>query len=369
MTRSRSFWWRAQVNITIGDVNDNAPEFDTPVVKISVAENAELGTPIYAAHAHDLDSGDNGAVLYQLLTNPDREMFKIDAHHGFITLGRKLDYETTQKYTLVISAYDKGTPSLRSNLTLNIEVQDVNDNPPVFDKEEYRVNVLESLPANSQFLQVNAVDFDTGNNARLTYRIKEEALADVFGIFPNSGTLYLKKSIDREFKDRYTLTVIATDNGIPTGSAAVSVNVFVMDANDNDPVFSRDLYHFTVEENLDKGALVGVVSATDKDLDVNAALRYSLLPTNSSFQLNPLTGTVRLSFIIVCRLVEACFLSVLLRPSRRHRVLRERPTMAALKSHPSLVAGLTRTPVRGLGSRPRLFLFLAPLVGCAGLFF
>ena len=297
MTGEPPTFGHSQVNITIGDVNDNAPEFDTPVVKISVAENAELGTPIYAAHAQDLDSGDNGAVLYELLANPDRDMFKLDPRHGFITLGRKLDFESTQKFTLVISAFDKGSPPLRSNLTLNIEVQDVNDNAPVFDKDEYRVNVLESLPANSQFLQVNAADQDTGNNARLTYRIKEEDLADVFGIFPNSGTLYLKKTIDRELKDRYTLTVIATDNGIPTGSASVTVNVFVMDANDNDPLFTRDVYQFTIEENLDKGALVGVVSATDKDLDANAALRYSLLPTNSSFQLNPLTGTVPSLFL------------------------------------------------------------------------
>jgi protocadherin-16/23 len=151
--------------------------------------------------------------------------------------------------------------------------------------------VAESLAVNSQFLQVNAIDLDTGNNARLTYRVREEALADVFGIFPNSGSLYLKKSLDREMRDRYTLTVVATDNGLPPGSAAATVNVFVNDANDNDPVFTRDVYQFTIEENLEKGALVGVVSATDKDLDANAALRYSLLPVNSSFQLNSLTGT------------------------------------------------------------------------------
>lgn len=281
-----------QVNITIGDVNDNAPEFDTVVVKISVAENAELGSPIYAAHAHDDDSGDNGAVIYQLLTNPDG-LFKIDSRQGFIMLTRKLDFETTQKYALVIGAQDKGSPPLRSNLTLNIEVQDVNDNPPTFEKDEYQVNVAESLAVNSQFLQVNAIDLDTGNNARLTYRVKEEALADVFGIFPNSGSLYLKKSLDREMRDRYTLTVVATDNGLPPGSAAATVNVFVNDANDNDPVFTRDVYQFTIEENLEKGALVGVVSANDKDLDANAALRYSLLPANGSFQLNSLTGTSR----------------------------------------------------------------------------
>lgn len=73
------------------------------------------------------------------------------------------------------------------------QVQDVNDNPPVFDKATYTVSVLESLPANSQFLQVTALDLDTGNNARLTYTIKEKEFANVFGVFPNSGSLYLKE--------------------------------------------------------------------------------------------------------------------------------------------------------------------------------
>jgi len=291
MTGEPPTFGHSQVNITIGDVNDNAPEFDTSVVKISVAENAELGTPLYAAHARDSDGGDNGAVIYQLLSNPGKT-FKLDLRQGFITLVRKLDFETTQRYSLVISAQDKGSPSLTSNLTLNIEVQDVNDNPPTFDQQEYQVNVAESLAVNAQFLQVNAVDLDTGNNARLTYRVKEEELADIFGIFPNSGSLYLKKSLDRERRDRYRLTVIATDNGLPPGSAAVTVNVFVTDTNDNDPVFTRQVYQFTIEENLDKGARVGVVSATDNDLDANAALRYTLLPANSSFQLNPLTGEI-----------------------------------------------------------------------------
>ena len=108
-------------------------------------------------------------------------------------LSENLDFENVQKYTVIITAEDKGRPPLSSNLTLNLEVQDVNDNPPVFEKSEYAVSVLESLPANTEFLQVTAHDEDTGNNARLTYTIKEKQFERVFGIFPNSGSLYLKE--------------------------------------------------------------------------------------------------------------------------------------------------------------------------------
>ena len=162
-------------------------------------------------------------------------------------------------------------------------------------------------------LQVTAIDLDTGNNARLTYRLlgdtnytshdDKKPLApalsssggdgsedSIFGIFPNSGWIYLRQPLDRESRDHYMLTVAATDNGTPAGTATSRVSVIVMDANDNDPVFTHEAYEFSVEENQARGARVGSVAATDGDLEVNAAVRYSLIPSNTSFQINPVTG-------------------------------------------------------------------------------
>ena len=270
-------------------MNDNAPEFDSASVKISVPENTEINTTIYAAHARDADSASNGIIVYRL--GDPSGMFRIDERLGSVSLIKKLDFETTAKYTLTIQAQDKGTPPLRSaNLTLNVEVQDVNDNSPTFEKAEYQVNVPESLAVNSQFVQVTAFDLDTGNNARITYRIEEDALDNVFGIFPNSGALYLKKNLDRELRDRYTLTVTAMDNGIPPASATTIVRVMVLDANDNDPAFSQEVYQFKIEENMGKGSVVGTVYATDPDIDANAALRYSLITADGNFDLNPVSG-------------------------------------------------------------------------------
>lgn len=158
------------------------------------------------------------------------------------------------------------------------------------------------------------MDLDTGNNARLTYRIvgggehKQsqkisgtnnqtkyiEDITELFGIFPNSGWLYLRGTLDREMRDRYDITVLASDNGTPSATATTRVIINVLDANDNDPRFSRDLYEFTVEENLRRGAIVGVLQAKDLDLDVNAAIRYSLIPSNTSFQVNPVSGEFNL---------------------------------------------------------------------------
>lgn len=279
------------MNVTIWDVNDNAPRFASNALKISVPENADLRTPIYVVHAEDPDSGRNGEVHYNLLDNPDN-VFLVNGKSGSIMLQRSLDYEVRRHYILILSATDSGSPPLSSNVTLMVEVQDVNDNAPTFEKNDYKVNVLESLPVNSQFIQVTATDMDTGNNARLTYKIalNSEDEGFKFGIFPNSGFLYLKETLDREVADSYSLIIVASDNGSPPLSASTTVQVQVLDANDNDPEFIEDTFVFTVLENTEQGQHVGTVSARDRDLGNNASLRYSLLNTNGSFQINPVTG-------------------------------------------------------------------------------
>lgn len=122
----------------------------------------DLGTPLYAANAHDRDSGKSGIVRYRLTnvggsnsgdggsTSMTTGLFTIDSHNGHLTLSRHLDYETAQRHTLIVSATDSGEPPLSANLTILVEVQDVNDNPPVFERNEYSVNVIESMPINSQ---------------------------------------------------------------------------------------------------------------------------------------------------------------------------------------------------------------------------
>ncbi|KAF5284599.1 hypothetical protein FQR65_LT02425 [Abscondita terminalis] len=286
-----------QVNIEIEDVNDNAPEFESNTVRISVPENVEIGSRIYAAYARDKDAGVNGDVRYKLSNNALKSgLFAVDPKIGSLTIVRNLDYESVQRHNLVITASDTGIPPLSANLTVLVEVQDVNDNPPVFERVEYTIKVLESLPVNSQILQVTAVDLDTGNNARLTYRLMSDnsssATSEIFAIFPNSGWIYLHRNLDREQEDRHHFNIIATDNGTPSQTATAKVIVKVLDANDNDPVFNKEVYEFSVEENIRRGSFVGTVAATDADVGINAALRYYLIPSNTSFQINLVTGEI-----------------------------------------------------------------------------
>lgn len=128
--------------------------------------------PIYVAHATDPDSGSNGIVRYYLNTGgntapslssgsssvvvnsgrnaADSSFFRVNTADGSLVLSSPLDYESNQRHTLLIVATDQGQPTLASNVTILLEVQDVNDNPPVFERSEYKVTMSESVPINSK---------------------------------------------------------------------------------------------------------------------------------------------------------------------------------------------------------------------------
>ncbi|XP_066594153.1 protein dachsous [Prorops nasuta] len=275
-----------QVEVMVEDVNDNPPSFPISSVRISVPESHPLHVALYVAHATDPDIVPPLPIRYLLAQNSN-DLFGIDARSGELYLVRRLDYEIQQRHALLIRALDGA--GLSANLSLSVEVQDVNDNPPVFERNEYHVEVPEGARLDSQILQVTAVDLDTGNNARLSYRLQGPT---TFRINPNTGWISLAQQLDRESIDRFLLTILATDNGSPAATASTSVLVTVLDDNDNDPRFEKDFYGFELLENLPSGTLVGSVSAADSDLGKNALLRYGVVQANSSFTVDPDTGEI-----------------------------------------------------------------------------
>lgn len=164
------------------------------------------------------------------------------------------------------------------------------------------------------------MDLDTGNNARLSYRLHDST---AFRINPNTGWIYLAQSLDRETLDRHALTVLATDNGSPAATASASVLVMVLDDNDNDPQFEKDFYGFELLENLPSGTLVGSVSAIDPDIGKNSLLRYAVIQANSSFAIDPDTGKRQPPLILFSCFSFSSFRLHFVRIAvKRHRVYR-----------------------------------------------
>ncbi|KAE8285645.1 Protocadherin Fat 4 [Larimichthys crocea] len=287
VARAGEITGEAFVNITVKDLNDNAPHFIHAVEHVSAVENWSTGHVIFQAKASDPDEGTNGMVVYSLKQNP-KGLFHIHEKHGLITLTGPLEV-TTSSYEVEVIASDMGVPKHTSSLILIVSVYDVNDNSPMFDQLSYEVIILESEPVNSRFFKVEATDKDSGLNGEIMYDIAGGNTGEVFGIFPD-GQLYIKAELDREIQDRYNLVVVAKDRAVEPLSATVNVSVILDDVNDNRPLFNSTNYVFHFEEEQKRGSLVGRVFAEDKDFGPNSEVRYTFETPQPNFELNAITG-------------------------------------------------------------------------------
>ena len=268
------------LHISVKDVNDNRPKFEQEVYNASVRESLPIGSSIVTVRASDADAEDNGRVTYSL-TGPDSNLFRIDSNSGVLTLRANLDRENQAEHILGVTARDNAVPAserLTSNATIIVHLMDDNDNVPAFSRRTYYMDVLEDVNAATRpsIGQVVATDLDDGQNAALKYSIIGGNTGSAFAVDPESGHLYLQKSLDREKQDSYKLILRAQDLGDPPKSNTTQVVINVLDVNDNEPRFPTTNYYQSVAENVPKGYSVLQVTAFDPDQGLNSKIQYSL---------------------------------------------------------------------------------------------
>ncbi|XP_039353238.1 protocadherin-16 [Mauremys reevesii] len=282
-----------QVKISVSDVNDNAPAFLAPSDSILLPEATEVGATVYTLQAEDRDSGANGQVHFELVSGGDG-IFSVERSSGTVRVVGALQYEASAAYGLTIVARDSGVPQLSATFTLLVHVQAEHDHGPIFDTLTYRVEVREGTPVSTRFLQVRALGRDSGATL-LTYHLRADGDAASFGIMPESGWLYVKSALDRETRDLYMLTVLASAGAGGTSSEArktgtSTVRVSITDENDNSPRLSEERYFFTIPENQPPGSRVGRVTASDRDTGQNSRLTYRLLQHDPNFLIHMQSG-------------------------------------------------------------------------------
>ncbi|TKS68438.1 Protocadherin-16 Protein dachsous -like protein 1 [Collichthys lucidus] len=287
-----------QVNITIADVNDNTPVFPKISDTITVSQNTLPGTVLFIAHAHDYDSGANGQVQYYLKSTRNG-MFVVDHNLGTVTLNQSLQVDHQQRYSLEIVAKDEGEPSQSSTLTLTVKVdRTAAEDSLAFETLVYQVEIGEGYRKDSRVIQVRAHRSRGGHmsNSGLTYSLVAEAgfPPAPFRIHPKTGWLYLSRSLDYETESMFRFRVLATarEASLANITATATVTVLVLDINDNAPVFSNEVYYFTVSEGSSPQGLVGTVKAMDKDSGKNGQLSYILLSDGKFFRINAKTGEI-----------------------------------------------------------------------------
>nr|XP_020454554.1 cadherin-23 isoform X2 [Monopterus albus] len=285
----------ARVIIELINENDNRPIFSTPLYNISIPENTAPGTSLLQILATDKDAGTFGIVQYYFSDDPDQ--FSVNEDTGLVTLRASLDYELMQRFTLTVLARDGGGEVTTGRVRVN--VLDVNDNAPLFQKEAYVGSLRENEQAVQAVARVRATDEDSPPNNLLTYTITSvSAFPDYFRIIMVEGYAVINviKPLDYEQvpKGMIYLTIMAKDGGNPALNSTVPVTVEVIDENDNPPEFSTPSYVIRIPENIIAGATVLLVNATDLDASREfgqASLIYSL-EGSSQFRLNSRSGEI-----------------------------------------------------------------------------
>lgn len=296
-----------KVLVDIMDVNDNAPEVVLTDLYSPVPEDVALNTVVALLSVNDQDSGSNRKVSLGLeATLP----FRLNGFGNSYTLvvSGPLDRERVAAYNITVTATDGGTPPLTSQKTLQIEISDINDNPPSFLKDSYSIYIQENNLPGVLLCTVQATDPDQKENAEVTYSLLDREIQGLpvtsyVSINSASGSLYAVNSFDYEKFREFFVTVEAQDRGRPPLSSTVTANVYVVDVNDHAP---HILYPTStnssaaiemVPRTAPAGYLVTKVIAMDSDSGQNAWLFYHLVPTSDSdlFKVELHTGEIRIT--------------------------------------------------------------------------
>lgn len=291
---------RANVVVRVKRVNLHAPELHIRRIP-ELVENSTA--EIYAiVEVSDDDAGEHGRIASLEIVDGDpdghfRVRASTQAGEYDVLVHALLDREAAPGgYNLTLRAVDAGRPPRASYLTLPVTLVDANDNAPVFSREVYEANIPETVPPNTPIIRLKVSDRDEGRNARVYIEVVGGNEGEEFYVNPDTGVLYTAVPLDAEDKALYTLTVSAIDQGNAgtRKQSSAKVKITVLDSNDNDPIFEREVTEVTVQENGPSGAVVARVVARDADSGDNAYISYSIANLQPvPFDVDHFTGAVR----------------------------------------------------------------------------
>ncbi|KAG9490978.1 hypothetical protein GDO78_006360, partial [Eleutherodactylus coqui] len=296
----------AKVLIEIIDENDNAPEISITSSSDFIPEDSAPGTVVALIKVHDPDSGENGEVQCRIKGDLPFELISSTGNFHKIVTKNILDREQVSSYNITIQASDKGSPEMTSRKFIQLEISDVNDNAPVFDKLINTAFIPENNLPGASIFSIQATDIDNEDNSKVTYSIpskskEEDPLSSYISINPVTGVIYAQRSFDYEKHKEFNIQINARDNGSPSLNSSTTLRICIVDQNDNSPVIlypspEVDTTFEMVPWTSDKGSLVSKVVAVDADSGHNAWLSYFLQSSDQSvFTIDQHTGEIRTS--------------------------------------------------------------------------
>uniref|UniRef100_A0A8C6K8B4 Si:ch73-379j16.2 n=1 Tax=Nothobranchius furzeri TaxID=105023 RepID=A0A8C6K8B4_NOTFU len=290
---------RLNVSIVVLDSNDNLPTFNKETYQVEMQENASIGTTLIRISAVDPDEGVNGEIEYSLSKTLGRrvyDLFHLDKVSGEITLKENLDFEDSDTFKLDVQASDKGQPPLIGRCRIIIKIKDVNDNAPEIEVTSLSNTVPEDSKPGTVISLISVTDKDSGVNGKIILKITEVVPFELKPSYKeNIYSVVSKDNLDREVEPQYEIIIKATDCGEPPLSTFKTLGIQISDVNDNRPHFSQNPSHFYLMENNIAGASIFSLTATDNDVNENAAISYHIARENdvtSFLNINSETGEI-----------------------------------------------------------------------------
>ncbi|XP_022595882.1 cadherin-8-like isoform X1 [Seriola dumerili] len=274
------------VTVTLTDINDNPPKFSKSLYEFIIPEDLPLGKMGGKVKANDRDIGENAKSTYSVIEGDDQGVFEIitdtQTQEGILRLKKPLDYENKRAFTLKVEATNirlepgNGGP-FKDTATVKIVVED-SDEPPVFSKPMYLLEVNENAPINTVIGTVTARDPDSSGSLVRYFIDRHTDLERQFNINVDDGKITLAKPLDRETDMWHNITVTATEVRNHSQISRAIVAIRVMDINDNAPEFAAE-YEAFLCENGKPGQVIQTVSAVDKDDPIQGHyFDYRLVP-------------------------------------------------------------------------------------------
>ncbi|XP_063205665.1 protocadherin beta-15-like isoform X2 [Chroicocephalus ridibundus] len=274
-------------------------------LRYSLAEEMERDSFV-ANIANDLGVSPSqlAARKARVVSEGSEQLFRLNQNTGILTAKESLDREEicpqSDTCTLFFKIFFENPLQL---IRGEVEVRDVNDNSPEFPEKEMVLEILETAPPGSRFPLEGAQDKDVGSNGLQNYSLGSNSHFSLALGTGKDGVKYvelvLERQLDREEQRELNLLLTATDGGSPPRSGTAHVRVVVLDANDNIPVFGREVYEVRLAESSPPEQLVVRVVAVDPDEGSNGKVRYAFTQTSERsrqlFELNPVTGEIRLA--------------------------------------------------------------------------
>uniref|UniRef100_A0ACB8ECI2 Uncharacterized protein n=1 Tax=Sphaerodactylus townsendi TaxID=933632 RepID=A0ACB8ECI2_9SAUR len=248
-----------------------------------------------------LGPGELSARRAQLVSKSSKHYFQLDTHSGNVIVNERIDREALcgkMDSCLLLAEIVLQNPL--EIYTVEIQIEDINDNSPAFSQTELDLSVPENVPTNTRFPLEFAQDTDLGENSIQNYTLSPNENFHLEIASGSSGKehlgLILKKPLDRENTAHFGLTLTAVDGGVPQRTGAVQISINVLDINDNFPLFTQPEYTVKLKENSPHGTLVSKVEASDLDFGTNAQITFSFhqVPEKikNLFHLNENTGEI-----------------------------------------------------------------------------